>query len=378
MALPHHHYVHRVCFNDLGIPYEPIYGYAPDGSWGVRRWTYVGMPRLRPEMERCVLYLRDDDEVGGTAFVVSRKPSVEGVPRHWYAVTAAHVTDDYKVLCPSYRRPAAFMPLRDLRWVRYPDDKFDLAVADITEHLPTLRAHISHVDENAFATEAVIGRLNIGVGDEVCMVGLYDHDSEGMPCDPAGRFGAISRLAQDGVLLLQSVSADGMVLAKAQPSHLVDMRSRSGFSGSPVFVYRTPVTNLKGIADQVRESWDLRTQNNLFIRLLGVHRAQFHEHAKVHRALDTKDKPIKNLEGAVLDIDDSMTAVIPAWEITTLLNEPELADMRKKRDDAYEPPKGKTLKSEAKPKREDESNPDHHDDFKRLLRAGVKSPKSSG
>jgi hypothetical protein len=74
----------------------------------------------------------------------------------------------------------------------------------------------------------------IGPGDDVFMVGRFiDHDG-GNKNRPALRFGNISI---DPTPIMQD---NGVRV----PAYCVDLHSRTGFSGSPVFVYRTPGPDL--------------------------------------------------------------------------------------------------------------------------------------
>lgn len=369
MALPRRRYLHSIEFRDLGIARRPIVGEDASGERRVRGWMYVGMPRILPEMERCVVFMHDlDGERGGTAFLISRAWDSRPNERHCYLVTTAHLLPDYPVAIPPYQgAPALTTNVTD--WLCYRDDEYDLAVADVTEVLEEKNIPedtLTMIAQEMFATKKGMQEVDVGIGDEVCMVGLFG-DEEGTHNEPVGRFGALAALARDEIKIAASEG-------KPQPSHLVDMRSRDGFSGSPAFIYRTPVTNLESITHS-KYAWNLDTRKDLFLALLGVHRGQFRETTTVRNVLDAQ---AASLKGAALEIDSAMTTVVPAWEIATLLDHEDFQDMRKQREDAYKPPKGKTVKLESKRKRpEPEVNPNHREDFKRLLGAAVRPPKSS-
>jgi hypothetical protein len=85
--------------------------------------------------------------------------------------------------------------------------------------------------------------------------------------------------------------------ANLRPAHIFDTRSRPGFSGSPVFIYRTPAGDLRSATERGRDKiWrrsttrqqhgrgqrpfgnndfdvmeDFETEENAFLMLLGLH-----------------------------------------------------------------------------------------------------------
>src|SRR5271170_5484166 len=77
--------------------------------------------------------------------------------------------------------------------------------------------------------------LEIGPGEDVFMVGRFiDHDGKDANI-PSVRFGNISTLPQP----IEQPSG-----STNNKSFILDLHSRTGYSGSPVFVYRTPGSDL--------------------------------------------------------------------------------------------------------------------------------------
>ena len=121
----------------------------------------------------------------------------------------------------------------------------------------------------------------------------------------------------------------------------MDTRSRTGVSGSPVFVYRTGGGDLTGIL----YGWKRKTENvdsviwgsepfDTFWGLLGIHCGQFWDSIEVRKA-KTKERvgdPIA--EGDELEIQSGMTIVIPAWRIKEFLDSDEFEMARQKRDNS--------------------------------------------
>jgi hypothetical protein len=183
------------------------------------------------------------------------------------------------------------------------------------------------IHSRMLASKEDANQLEIGPGDDVFMVGRFmDHDG-GSKNQPAFRFGNISI---DPTPIKQS---NGVQVE----AYCVDLHSRSGFSGSPVFVYRTPESDLsERPVQQTTPNIGLAyrpvmtTSREIFL-LLGIHFAQFPElwevtssgklrHESMSEPLLTDTKYIKGLSG--------MTCVLPAWSIIDVLNMPILRTMR--------------------------------------------------
>ena len=102
------------------------------------------------------------------------------------------------------------------------------------------------------------------------------------------------------------------------PTYVVDIHSRTGFSGSPVWVYRRGGNNLTNFHIDFKDQ---------FLAVLGVHYAQFPERWQITRA--TKGK--SGHEGVTVEEQSDyvsgmsgMTKVVPASAILELLESPKL------------------------------------------------------
>jgi hypothetical protein len=181
-------------------------------------------------------------------------------------------------------------------WVFHPS--YDIAALQIPIDNDSLGCLIPI--EMAVTPEDVKGRgRDLGVGDEVFMLGRFiDHDG-GSVNMPAARFGKIS------VLPAPIMQANGQ---KAD-SFCLDMQSRTGFSGSPVFVYRTIGGDLNETAGTLQPS--LRS----FLSFLGIHWGQFNDY-------------VKQQDGDLIKSLSGMTCALPAWAILEVLNMPKLVRQR--------------------------------------------------
>src|ERR1700722_14632548 len=291
------------------------------------------MPKIPPDLERSAFFLFGRDprtgdigaEPDGTGFIVGRPWKAVPNRFHYYAVSNWHV---------AVRRGASILRINTLSrksrlidkephewYFANPGD--DLAICDITEDVITGGLNpdvMTYIEEDVFATPKFIFDHDIGMGDDVFMIGLFvDHAGDEHNV-PIGRFGNIARLSDGGSLVEQPNG-------QKRPSHLVDTRSRGGFSGSPVFVYRVPYTQLKLLAgNYLMNPIDPK---DTFCVLLGVHCAQFPEEvtAKIAEAKRTNIQ-----DGDILKLPSSVTVVCPAWEITRLMDQQRFAITRDERE----------------------------------------------
>ena len=219
-------------------------------SW---RWKPYGMPRLNPNFLSTVafLYGRDTSRDGakklkgpfGTAAIVALPAKVRGIRyvAHYYAVTAAHVPTIAPILRINTKEGK-------VRHIEFESDEWltiaggdDLAAIDITTRIRATDQLSAILAQNMFVTKEFSAEVELGVGEDGFMLGMFaDHPGKERNL-VAARFGNVSLLASDDAPISQAPG-------RMRPSHIFDMRSRPGFSGSPVFVYRTPAGDLRSVA----------------------------------------------------------------------------------------------------------------------------------
>lgn len=340
-------------------------------------WVPIGMPRIPPTILDCVFYLYPDEAAaneghnfGGTGFFVAM-PS-ERFPdkfAHLYAVSNWHVvcrdgSSIIRRMMPD-GRPEIY-PFEPDQWEFNP--RFDIAAVLLEEV-----ANPSFIWTTAFVRPEMIGHRNdqLGVGDDVFMIGRFiDHD--GGPINrPAARFGHISVLPAP-VQQPNGIKTD---------SFCVDLHSRTGYSGSPVFVYRTHYSDLD---PEPPKPGTLRLPvGGATLMLLGIHYAQFPELweltdkqriSESHEPLITEGKYVKGLSG--------MTCVLPAWDIMNVLKRPKLQKQREAREERFaksiqnrqeHPPEAESASARGAMQKDD--NPHHKEDFTALLNAASKPKK---
>jgi hypothetical protein len=365
-----------------------------ESASGVRftRLVRTGMPKITPNATRCVFYLyrsekeaRTGQDPQGTGFLVA-EPSTVPYAGYWqahvYAVTNWHVAvehlpDDPPAPVIRLNRKDGephVIPLGIDDWRGLPDLDIVVTPIDIPSDVNALA-----IPSSMIVTQSRVGLLEIGVGEDVFMMGLFVDHHGGTTNVPAARFGNISMMPNPRALVDQGNLPD-------VEAYVLDMHSRSGFSGSPVFVYRTfgsdlavPISSHFSIEvegtnnvrfplrphEPQRERYRLKVKHETMFELLGIHYAQFPEEFESEKA-----GVITGLSG--------MTCALPAWHLEKLLTLPEFVDMRAEKDKALEKKHKKKPRPErSKPPKSEKPEGDR-EAFKRLLGAAVRSPKSSG
>jgi len=303
------------------------------------------MPKLHPGLFDCVFFLygrdpKTNELIGpaGTGCIVGRASEELSGEFHYYGLTNRHVacagpaasvialngTDGITLYAHKLEHEPHewhFVPNAD-----------DLAAIDLTDELYFLDA-TACITESMFVTQGVLAEAEIGPGDDTFMCGLFVSHHHKDKVVPAFRFGNISMLPSDDAPI-------ELEIGTSRPCYLVDGRSRAGFSGSPVFVYRVPGADLStidaGWPSSKQKALAAYGSRDMFWALLGILCAQFRDTVKVRKATKPTSErlgdPIK--EGDDLEIEGAMTVVIPAWRISELLDLEVFEVARRKRDDA--------------------------------------------
>lgn len=236
-----------------------------------------------------------------------------------YAVTAGHVVKGGCTalrLNPNDGGQATILDLDESSWFFHPDEMVDLAIAPIS--VP--RALAGHpIPPSHFVRPDEADKY--AIGQEVFMTGRFVNHEGRERNVPIVRYGNIAQLAPEPEPIRTS---DGDRIA-----FLVDMRSLSGYSGSPVFVYRSrPDLNSPEKAD----SWI----GSLEIRFLGIDMA----HIADYRPLlehDEKGKKRIFTPEKWTEQNSGMACVVPAWYLNDLLFEnEEIVEMRKNAEEKWQ------------------------------------------
>jgi hypothetical protein len=229
----------------------------------------------------------------GTAFVTRFGGTDKKFFESFYLITCEH--------CIEKKANARFstgkiLEVEPPRWSRSPTGD-DVVALDITDVVHEAGGGIGNIDIG-YAVQRKEPFFDIGV--DLYMLGLLVDEKDIGVNVPRARFGNLSAFADDRVLAKQGNGAE-------RPCHLGDMRSRAGFSGSPVIGY-LGVPAMDGVV-------------NYKNRLFGIHSAQHAERIKLFGAGDFQ----------AVEIPSSMTRIVPAWIIQELLEQDHMLSAERKR-----------------------------------------------
>lgn len=173
----------------------------------------------------------------------------------------------------------------------------DIAVCQIHEigDAPRLRS----VQSNLWLTESDVDDLDVGLGDDVFMVGRFKGRDGKARNIPVTRFGTICAMPDPNELIEMKRVLD-------QEAFLAEMRSYSGFSGSPVFMYR---------------NFALADVGRVPPKLLGVDLGHYPE---TREATDDRGRKYN------IKLERNVAVVSPIWKLKQLLERKDVVELREK------------------------------------------------
>ena len=343
------------------------------------------MPWIDPQYLESVVYLypseaaaEDGDRIGGSGFLVSRQVIAKdrSMGDLLCVVTNKHVIDsgNMVVRINTIDGKKDIIPLDGAKWYGHPNGD-DIVVCPIK--LSTFH-RFKHLPASIFLTKEWIEQFEIGPGDDVFFVGRFVNHEGRERNLPSVRFGNISQMP------LEPIMIDG----RSQESFLVEARSISGYSGSPVFVY-LPQQGTHGLNPEV-----IKMVRDGKMKLPGVSSKRIGLPIQIGPWLlgidfchIRWDEPIwsKTTREPVGDdwfikSNTGMMGVVPAWKLHEILEGPEmkpvldharkLAEEVAKKNSSVE--LDVSVPSKSSPPANGE-NPTHREDFTRLLGAAAKA-----
>lgn len=259
---------------------------------------------LYPNIESAQL----GDMVGGTGFFVALYSKALPGRFYLYAVTNYHNIDSTNH--PTIRVNTKSNEIKIItsakeNWYFIPNS-YDIAVYPITGiDLEELDIRVIELESLCLKDED-IKSFEIDQGEDIFMVGRFvSHDGGSIINIPSMRFGNIS---------VMQANVKNPVTGSSVSSIIVDMHSKGGYSGSPVFVYRT-------IGSIFAESNVIMTGGHL-MKLLGIFWGTFPERC------DVEVSSIANANKQYVETLSGMGLVYPASAILEVLNLPALKVMR--------------------------------------------------
>lgn len=313
------------------------------------------MPRIPDHYLDTAIYLyasHADAEAGirtgGSGFLVS--VPIEQIPGRavHYAVTNAHVVEGGGCTVRLNTTDGKFdiYDFDERHWI-IPDSKDDIAICQI----PGLSAahRFCTVPTKFFASREIIDRYAIGPGDDTFVVGRFINAEGRQQNLPSIRFGNLAQMPWE------PIEQDRIFGRFKQESYLVEARSISGFSGSPVFVLMEPILARPNGA---------RLEGGM-IFLLGIVWGYVLDWGPV---CDQRGKPVDTK--LKVCVNTGMMGVVPAWKLEELLNRSDMTKLRKQAVEQYlryQPLPTTALTSSDNPQISDDQNPQHLEDFTRLV-----------
>ena len=334
------------------------------------------MPRIPPKILDSIFYLYPDAEAaadgkrfGGTGFLVLIPSEIVPTSGYMYAVTNWHVAcqENSVIRLNTGCSGPDILELGPEQWSF--DPAYDIAVYPMGNSVRPGFHRISVIDVSMFLTKEGVEQARIGPGEDVFMIGRFiDHD--GGPTNmPAARFGNIAI----------NPSPIEQPNGKVAASYCIDLHSRTGYSGSPVFVFRTPGYDLEEEVEREFANKRILVAGVNLLALLGIHYGQFPERWQIKPSGRIEESvPNEPLirTGEYVEGLSGMTCVLPAWAIMEVLNIPKLKGQRERSEEAMRLtraegeiisplPENVAVASEA-------DNPEHKRDFNRLPNAAAR------
>lgn len=286
------------------------------------------MPKIPLSVLDCAIYIYDTpdaagagDDVGSSGFLVSVHSKFEGEYFYsMYVATCWHcVIDDYgnpedrSIRLNAKNGGIRIIEVRADSWIRHHAGD-DLAVAPLSL---SLTAHKFNSVTTSLFLKKGSDTTWIGPGTETVTIGRFmDYDGRHKNT-PSVRFGNIAVMEEQAVMNKR--------LHNVQDSLLVECRTISGYSGSPVFALWSPLAMNDPYCGMYVEN---KPPHDMMI-FLGVTWSYLPSKGEVFIDDPATGDP-ETPTNAWVKGHTGMAAIIPAWKLRELLESEEVAAMRNK------------------------------------------------
>ena len=331
----------------------------PLGTWGPTRYSAHGhdscyeerdvpVPRIPDGALEGIVYLypsrpdaENDSRLGGSGFLVMLPSAVVPGRGILFAVTNAHVIENGNTVVRLNTKDGKvdIFDFTEMNWLIHPN-KDDIAICampqlDISFHV------YKEISPGMILKRYEIDAFRIGPGDDVFVVGRFINSQGKVRNIPSVRFGNIAQMPHEPI-------EQNRVFGKfQQESFLVEARSISGFSGSPVFLILH--------ARDSRQEPGFRLPTDVF-RLLGIQWGYIQDREPVW------DGPTDT--GLQVRLNTGMMGVVPAWKLGDLLRSDFVREHKRKTEEGYVAKHG-LPKSSLGDAQESDANPRDREDFTR-------------
>jgi hypothetical protein len=269
------------------------------------------------------------DKTGGTGFLVWVNSKTATTWGYVYAVTNKHVIDNNFSVVRLNRKDGKteIYNLTVYDWERHLES--DVAIAQLGG-LDSSVLRFKAIRTENFINKEAIEAFDIGLGDDVCMVGRFVHHGGKTYNMPSVRSGIISAMPNPNELI--------SVGENKYEAFLVEMRSISGFSGSPtIFNFPTDWLMIEQSSNgQFKDPFRNRTPQadelNMLTWLVGIDTGNFPHYEKVFVEEWIEGKKHYKETNYKAENHSGFSVVIPAWKILDLLNLEVFAMTREEND----------------------------------------------
>jgi hypothetical protein len=366
----------------LNAPRQTHFGYVsfrpiPWFAWGPREADLRVDDRIRKAIVFIGRVVDGSFVPYGTGFVAATMFREEEA---WQTVvTAKHVIDEIdspivNIRLNSCNGDARVIDTPKERWFHHPDERIDVSVCptrlfrdqfDIA-HLPF---SIPQWGGNCAITPERIDKHYIGIGDEVYIPGMF-----------IGRIGQKSNLP---ILRVGTIAAMPEEPIETEYGYhdafLIEVRSIDGLSGSPVCIDLMH-RNLPETAPS--RPLPLPEERPELFYLMGIVLG-YNEVFNPRDVIEIKERPAAAVTRAMVPLNTGIAVVLPIWRVIEAMEQPKLKEPReallresnRDRGQGFVPTSAAPLAAPASG--DPAANPDHREDFTRLVSAASK-PKPKG
>jgi hypothetical protein len=287
------------------------------------------MPRIDDHLLKCVfyIYVSEDEARSGstdsaTGFFLRVASEYNISWSYLYAVTNWHVLLEISgnPILRINTQKGGYDTIEAVKddWVLHPE-KCDLAIYRIG-------LDQSFFDVQAFTTDFLLNqdfmdKYNVGVGDDILMIGNFQTRGGTKKNIPTVRFGNISQMPDEPMKNPKTTLPE--------QSFIVEMRSASGYSGSPVVLSIPWLSNrmFRRKADEDSfPKWHEPEPD--YYRLLGINWGHIRTKERLY---DGEGKPLPDSESVW--INSAMAGVVPSWKLSEMIYSEEEIEIRKKSDE---------------------------------------------
>ncbi|MGD0855326.1 MAG: hypothetical protein ABSA18_05925 [Dehalococcoidia bacterium] len=272
--------------------------------------------QIPDEIRKCVVFVCFKDiqgiKLAGTAFLVGVSIGEGASLIAPYFITAKHVIDgirkasiDQKVYIRiNLKNTGAQLVETPIeRWLLHPSEpNVDVAVFNWVP--PQEIFDYRFIPLEMSATQEIINKENIGVGDDIFLTGLFQNHYGSQRNIPIIRVGNIAAMPEEKVHTRKMGDID---------AYLIEARSLGGFSGSPVFAY---IGSLRRFGDSMQLG-----HSKFTFYLLGLMHGHFDlEYTELD---NVKEDNLYNLQ-----VNIGIAIVVPIWKIIEVINQEAFVNAR--------------------------------------------------